>query len=231
MYVLKLQQFEGPFDLLIDLIENKKLSINEVSLSRIFDGYMEYLKELNHFPVGEVASFIAIAATLMLIKSRSLLPSLKLTEEEEADIKDLETRLNLYNKYREIAKTLEKIFGKKIIFAREPFAGVPDVFIEPRGLNREKLGQILKILISGLPKKEILPETSVKKTISLEQKIEDLVGRLKERVSMCFSDITNPGCDKVDIIVNFLAVLELMRRGMLVATQENNFSEIEISKI
>ena len=95
MYRVKLSQFEGPLAALLDLIEKRKLSINEISLAKVTDQYVEYLKSLEGFPMEEVAGFIAVASTLLLIKSSSLIPSLELSEEETGEIKDLECCLKL----------------------------------------------------------------------------------------------------------------------------------------
>lgn len=230
MYQVKLRQFEGPFDLLVETIESKKLSINQISLAEVTDQYLNYLKEIQYFPTPEVASFVVVASTLMLIKSRTLIPSLHLTEEEQTEVRDLEERIALYQKYRELAKKLEAIFGKQLIFGREPFAQITETFIEPKNLTAIKLRDIMKIVLDNLPKKEILPETMIKKTVSLEKKMEELTRKLTEKISFCFSDLSMPGCEKVEIIINFLAVLELIKRGFIMAKQGANFEKIEIAK-
>lgn len=214
-YTVKLQTFEGPFELLINLIDKQKLSINEVSLAEVADQYLAYVKQIERFPIPEVASFFVTAATLMLIKSRSLLPSLQLTDEEETEIQDLEERLRLYKSYKEISKSLEKIFGKKILFTREPFAQINEIFIEPKGLTVEELKETLQEIIERLPKKEILPKTAVKKTISLEQRISELIKKMEEKVNFCFSEMSKKeGCEKIDIIVDFFGNLGTRKKRL-----------------
>ena len=90
MYEFKTGGFEGPLELLLDLIDRRKLSINEVSLAGITDEYIAYIRALEKFKPEEVASFLVVASTLMLVKSRSLLPQLEISDEEEADIQELE---------------------------------------------------------------------------------------------------------------------------------------------
>jgi segregation and condensation protein A len=104
------------------------------------------------------------------------------------------------------------------------------IFIEPKGLDLPKIISALEALIENLPISEPLPETVVKKTITLEQKIEELTKRLQEKINVCFSDMTHPGCDRVELIVSFLAMLELIKRGMIIAKQESDFGEIQINK-
>ncbi len=228
MYQLKLREFEGPFELLIESIEKQQLSINQISLAEVANQYLNYLKEIQHFPIEEVASFIVVAATLMLVKSRTLMPLLHLSEEEEGEIQDSEDRLVLYNKYRSLAKQLKEIFGKNVIFGREPYAQVETIFVEPVGLNVAKIRTVLESVLESLPKKEVLLETLVKKTVTLEQKMEELAKRLKNKMTLCFSDINKPGCEKVELIVSFLALLELIKRGLMNAKQNQAFGEIQI---
>ncbi|MBU1178903.1 segregation/condensation protein A [Patescibacteria group bacterium] len=238
MYRIKTEKFEGPFEVLVDLIDRKKLSINEISLAEIAGQFLDYLKEIGNFPVGEVASFVVVAATLMLIKSRSLMPWLKFSEEEELEIENLEQQLKLYKKFKALAGGLEKIFGKKVIFAREPFSRIEKVLsiplggIKPKDLSILNLKKALVNVLNNLPAKEIpLPKALVKKTVSLEQRIDELIKKMESRVKMCFSEIkNNPECQKIDLIVNFLALLELTKRGLIILKQEQSFGEIEITR-
>src|SRR3989344_8575319 len=95
IYEVKTSVFEGPMDLLLDLIEKKKLFINEISLAQVTDDYLTYIKSLPKTNLRSITSFVFIAATLVLIKSKSLLSSFKLTEEEESQVEDLERRLKM----------------------------------------------------------------------------------------------------------------------------------------
>ena len=114
-YKVQLPIFEGPLDLLLDLIEQRKLLINDVSLAKVTDDYLAHIKEEGGFSLPGAAQFILVASTLLLIKSRSLLPSLALTEEEEGSIEDLERRLMLYKKMKDLRAGVQTLFGKEII--------------------------------------------------------------------------------------------------------------------
>ena len=180
MYRVKLSQFEGPLAALLDLIEKRKLSINEISLAKVTDQYVEYLKSLEGFPMEEVAGFIAVASTLLLIKSSSLIPSLELSEEETGDIKDLERRLKLYKLMKGATFILGRNFGKNLMFGREAFLGCSFDFLEPKGATKEKLFSALSMIVKNLPQKEILPNALVKKTVSLEKKISEINWSVEE---------------------------------------------------
>src|SRR3990167_6957510 len=119
-YTVKTAAFEGPLDLLLDLVTKRKLFVNDVSLSQVTDDFIHYLEEHEEFPIGESAEFIVVASTLLLIKSRSLLPMIKLTDEEEESIHDLEDRLVIYGRVKELTLGLRNIFGKQIIFEKIP---------------------------------------------------------------------------------------------------------------
>src|SRR3989344_3794745 len=108
-YIMKQEKFEGPMELLLELIEKEKLSISEISLAKVADEYISYVKGLEKIDPEELAEFLVVAAHLMLIKSRSLLPQLKLTEEEEGSIEELEKRLKEYQRLRQLAGELKKL--------------------------------------------------------------------------------------------------------------------------
>ena len=107
----KAGEWEGPLEVLLDLIEKKKFHISTISLAEITDDYVEYLNSHQNFPPATVAQFVLIASTLMLIKSVSLLPNLKLTEEETTNIEDLEQRLKIYAEMRERARARARARG------------------------------------------------------------------------------------------------------------------------
>src|SRR5258706_1534126 len=116
-YQIKIASFEGPLGLLLGLIEKRKLHINDVSLAQVTEDYLAHINKLGGLPPSEISSFILVASTLLLIKSKSLLPNLDLTSEEEGDIRSLEERLRLYEIFTKLAGNIKNNFGKKIIFA------------------------------------------------------------------------------------------------------------------
>lgn len=235
-YVVKTQAFEGPLDLLLELINKRKLFINDVSLASVTDDFIRHLEEKEsaglEVPLGESAEFIVIASTLMLIKSRSLLPGIKLTEEEEGSIQDLENRLALYARTKELALNLRSIFGKRIIFEKTPPKNRPVVFSPDPATNIENLLAAIDNIIRSLPKKEALPKVAVKKVISLEEMIGRLAERISKATKLSFKEFhSTRGAltheKKVSIIVGFLAMLELVKRGAIRVRQEGR-GDIEI---
>ena len=226
-YAVKTAVFEGPLDLLLDLIEKRKLFVNDVSLAQVTDDFIKYIEEQDNFPIGESAEFIVIASTLMLVKSRSLLPMLELTDEEEASIEDLEQRLIVYARIKELSLELGKIFGQNIIFEKNPSKEILVVFSPDSKTDVEELHLALMRVVQSLPKKETMPKATVKKIISLEETIEKLAERISKGIKMNFSDFV--GEDKISIIVGFLAMLELVKRDILRVNQVGK-GEIEMEK-
>ncbi len=232
-YATRVKEFEGPLDVLLNLIEKKELSISEVSLGRVTEEFLAYIGELKEKDPGyheEIAAFLVVAATLMLIKSRSLLPGFAVTQEEEADIKELEERLEAYKRVKDLAEALgKKASARQELFTRSPFVAVAPEFSPPaRGLDLLKMADILKNLLESIPKKTELPQKVIKKIVSIEEKIEELRVRIEEGVIKTFGDFVGKRTEKVNVVVSFLAMLELMKLGLIAARQNARFDLIHI---
>lgn len=228
-FTVKTQTFEGPLDLLLELIEKRKFFINDISLAKVTDDFIEHVKNAESLPMGESAHFILIASTLLLIKSKSLLPGLSLTEEEQGDIHDLETRLKIYQRIKEVSKNVKELFGDKIIFSQSQSRGFEPVFAPDPQFSIEKALMCLKDLLQKIPKKESLPKTIVKKVISLEDMIDTLTKRISSHLRMSFNDFSREHKgDRVNIIVGFLAMLELVKQGALHVSQNAEFGDIHM---
>lgn len=223
-YTIKTHAFEGPFGVLLDLIEKRKLFINEISLAQVTEDYLNHLKSLGELHPEEAAQFLVVASTMLLIKSKSLLPNLDLTQEEQGDIKDLEERLRLYEIFSRQSGKVKSMFGRNMIFAalerkQEVLIFLPDSRITPQSMMTfaaEVLGR--------MPKKVFLPKVEVKKVISIEEMLDKLTVRVQDAMKMSFREFAGRGGgnkeEKVVVIVGFLAMLELVRQGLIHATQE-----------
>ena len=233
VYKIKTVNFEGPFGVLLNLIEEHKLFINEISLAQVTEDYLNYINKLEKSHPDEITSFIVVAATLILIKSKSLLPNLDLTTEEEGDIRNLEDRLKLYELYIRLSGNIKKIFGKQIIFEPEERKCEVLIFLPDNQITKESMMTFARGAIGKIPKKIFLPEIEVKTVISIEEMIDKLTERIKSSLKMNFKDFAGRAQTKeerVNVIVGFLAMLELVRNGILNAVQENNFEDIIIEK-
>ncbi len=229
-YKVKTEIFEGPLDLLLSLIEKRKLFINDISLAKVTDDYIEYVRSLHAFPVSDTANFVLIAATLVLIKSKSLLPNLSLTSEEQTNIEDLELRLQLYKTIKELGVGIKEMFGKNVIFAPSMNRPAMVVFSPSKDLSAASLAEAMERVINALPKREkALPKVAVKAAMSLEEMIDHLSSRIQESLKMSFNSFSKRDTsDKIHVIISFLAVLELVKRGAVSIIQEESFSDITI---
>lgn len=232
IYTVKTEVFEGPFDVLLSLIEKRKLYINDISLAEVSDDYIAYTKNLGEMQVGVAANFILIASTLILIKSKSLLPKLELSKEEQGDIEDLERRLKEYQKVKELSVHIRNIFGSQIIFPRSSVSSREPVFAPDKSMTSENIFLAIKNVIKALPKKEVIPQSVVKKVVSLEEVIDNLTTRIQTSLSMSFKEFAGVGKkQKVEVVVGFLAMLELVKQGVIDVAQEGSFNDISMESV
>ncbi len=238
IFTIKTEVFEGPLDLLLTLIEKRKLFINDISLAKVTDEYIQFVNRLGEYSLSDRTQFIYIASTLLLVKAKSLLPTLNLTEEEQSDVKDLERRLKELEMMRRASETIQKLFGAQYIFPRGGFDGnfkteIPELFVPSKDLSLSSLTDAISRVLTSLPKKApTAPKVTVRKTISLEEMIGRLTDRIKTAVKMSFREFSGHTKvnkeERVHVIVSFLAMLELVKQGVLDAHQEGLFDEIHM---
>jgi segregation and condensation protein A len=227
-YQVKTEVYEGPFDVLLHLIEKRKLFINDISLAEITDDFIEYVQSIQDLPLKNIADFIVIASTLVLIKSKSLMPVLDLTEEEEMSIDELEARLREYREIKRLSRHVGDLYGKQIIFSKKP-SEVEPVFSPEPSLTKENLYLSALSLISSFPKKEDIKQAAIKKVISLEEMMSHLTERVKASFKLSFRNFSDiSGGEKINVIVSFLAVLELVKRGLVSVSQDREFEDFDI---
>ncbi|EKD46706.1 MAG: Chromosome segregation and condensation protein ScpA [uncultured bacterium] len=231
-YHIKLEQFEGPLDLLLQLTEQEKLDITRVSLAKIADQYLAYIAEAKDITLAHLADFLTVASRLILIKSKALLPMLEFTEEEEEEIKDLEHQLAEYKKFKDASAKLALIFDSpSVSFSREGFSGLGVVFYPPENITAEDLRKSFVKVLGEIPVAEKLEEEMVKEILTLEDKIVHLQKTLRERVTTSFSELVANAKDKVEVVVSFLAMLELVKQRIIHVEQGELFSEINLKHI
>ncbi len=226
-FTIQSEVFQGPLEKLLDLIEGRKMSISEVSLSEVCDAYLAYVEQLPELPLGETSQFILTAATLLLIKSRTLLPTLELTSDERESVEELERRLARYAIIRAAAKLLRKEWGRSPLVLAHSTPARPATFT-PAEASLESIKHAALKLLHSLPHASVLAEAAVKPVVALEDVIKDLHARLRTAIRTRWSELTRETSDRHEIIVHFLAVLELVRNGSASVTQAELFSDITI---
>jgi segregation and condensation protein A len=227
-YAVRLEQFEGPLELLLQLIEKEKLDITRVSLAVVADQYLEYIAQQGEVPLSHLAQFLSVASRLLLLKSRALLPLLEFTEEEDS-IEDLEWQLREYRKFRDASVQLGLLFAKgKRAKSRESFLGAETVFLPPLAVTAESLAEAFRSVLGEIPLLERLEEEEIRNVISLEEKMLELRSTLASRMELSFRQMTTDVKDKLEIIVAFLAVLELVKQRFVRAEQTGSFRDIAL---
>lgn len=240
-YKVKTGTFEGPLDLLLSLIEERKLFVNEISLAEVTNDYIAYIKNLENTNrdqrISNISYFIIVAATLILIKSKSLLPTLDLSDDEEEKIGDLERRLALYKLIKQASVDINKQFGVKIIFEAPEQKYTDPVFTPDKIMTQAMMLECIESVIKEVPKEaEVLPEVEVRKVVSIDEMISSLTDRIQTSLNTSFREFAKTSGDmnekevKVTVIVSFLAMLELVRGGLIDVIQNANFEDITMNK-
>lgn len=225
-FEIQTSHFQGPLEALLDRIEERKLPISSISLSEVTDSYLAYVESLRELPLGETAQFILVASTLLLIKSRTLLPTLDLTTEERESVEELERRLARLRRVREAAKLLRTRWGSAPLALARRAPPRPAVFA-PGESSIAMLQEAARRIVRLLPKPEAFAKAAVAPVVALEDVIAGLKKRLAGALSARFSELTRTS-DRHEVIVYFLAMLELVRSGSASVTQDKLFSDITI---
>lgn len=229
-FSIKTEVYSGPLDLLIDLIERRKLLINDISLTSVTDDYMQYVAQFEKSPLREMADFIVLASTLLLLKSKSLLPILELTDAEEETIGSLEKRLRYYQLFRNAAKVIGTTFGMRMSFEKRYVPDTNPLFLPDKFTEVTPLLAAIGDVVKNLPKKVEKPKVQVRTTISLESMITKLQERIEKQFSFNFREFTGDSNERNTIIVGFLAVLEMVKQGSVMVRQHSRFHDIEIER-
>ena len=236
IYNVKLQEFEGPLDLLLELVKSYEIDIYSIPIAEITKQYLEYLEMLIELDIDNISDFIDIASTLILIKSRNMLPVDNLEFDEDSDIlkKGLIEKILEYQQYKLTANNLEKKFLEdEIVYKKER----NQYLFEEKDLEESKWVNLSVIdLLNAFSK--VFNNRKGNKTISIEryqftveEKIEFLKSTFATNDSFNFFDLINTDMGKFELISTFLAILELVKQGLIVIKQHVIFGEIHIFKV
>ena len=227
-FAIKQEAFEGPLPLLLELLQNKKLEITSINLAGIAEDFLNYIEQHQIAPV-ELADFLLVASRLIYLKSRELLPKETIIEEFE-DV-SLEEQLRLYQQFVDASKVIAELFSADAYFLRrkQPKIEREVEFSPSENLTAIELDKSFKRLTKRLEPFFSLNETSIEKVKSVEERMSELKDALKTGARhMNFKSIVKGAKNKAEVVVSFLAILELVRRQVLVAQQSEH--DIMLSK-
>lgn len=245
-YEIKLDVFEGPFDLLYHLIEKNEIDIYNIPIAKITVQYIDYINKMQVLDMELASEFILMAATLIEIKSKMMLPNKK-SEQLEFDINGLDPRRDLvmklleYKKYKNVSDHLQSrqdIFGKLHFKPQEQL----EEYIDFANVEKEELSLDESLLINAV--KRVIAKASridgkrkkffkelKRDTYTVEQKVDRIKTTLEGKKSILFSSLFEDELTRLEIVVTFLALLELLKLKEISIAQENNFDDISIIKV
>lgn len=234
-YKVQFEIFEGPLDLLLYLVRKEEVDIYEVNLTRLATQFLEYVDLMRQLDLDIAGEFLVMSSTLMYIKSRELLPAdQQIPGEEEDDLHDprweLIRQLVEYKKFKDAAAKLqERALRQEDVFARQPAKlDSPAAPLKP-AVSLFALINAVNAVLKRIQKREDLRDIFEDKW-SVSEKIEQLMTLLRDRTSLKFSELFQEAVSRSEVVVTFLALLELIRLKQILVTQSEPFSEIEIAR-
>ncbi len=229
-YAVKTDQFEGPFALLLELIIAEKLDISTISLAKVTRDFFEYLKSHDTLPVYELADFLVVGSQLLYIKSRTLLPEVVFSE-DDATI-SLEKQLKMYKAFVDASHYIDERFESNArgFFGYIQTPKITRGFYPPSTVTCAMLKESIQRLVQRLTPIVALEKVHIEKVVSLVEKIERIKHLLMTRARMSFAEIIDKG-GRLDTIVSFLAILELVKHRSVSVNQTHAFSDIMIEQV
>ncbi len=223
---IKLEQFEGPLDLLLQLIEAEELPLSEISLSQVTDQFMRSVEELEDKRPDDVADFLVLATKLLYLKVRLLLPHLAAPEDQDEN--NLARQLKLYKEFQDASKVLNKLWLEGLVgYGRLEPPRKTTEFVVPKNATAAHLEKTFQALLKRLKPINPLPQVAIGTTVSLHEKIANLTELLGNLKRLRLSQIVGEG-NRAEVVVSFLAVLELMRSNRIVVVQETCYADVEM---
>ncbi|TAL19008.1 hypothetical protein EPN90_04780 [Patescibacteria group bacterium] len=222
----KILKFEGPLDLLLQLVEERELQITEIALAEVTDQYLEYLEHSGKIANEELADFLLVASRLLYLKSRTLLPEISLGLEEEGI--PLEAQLRMYKRFADAAKQIDGLIKlKRFTFAREKPPLPPGFFAPPKSLTAAAMREMMAELIGALRPILELPRAALARAVSIKEKIDE-IRELLRRGEVSFKNFVRSAKKRTEVVVSFLALLELVKQRVAKVEQNELFSDITI---
>ncbi len=228
MNPIKIDQFEGPLDLLLQMIEAEKLEINDIALARVTEQYSRFVYESVSIPLEEVADYLVILSKLLLIKSRTLIPTFEDVPEEGPTLAE---QLKMYQLYHQKTTVMAQLWSSPTHAFPRPKPAMEWVaqFRPPQSLAVGDLRALMMSVIhSIIPPKTVFRQL-VDRAISLQQTIQNITYRLTKELQLKFSSIVGSRENKTEMIVSFLALLELVKQRHIRIEQADAYGDMTIS--
>lgn len=235
-YQVNTEVFSGPLDLLLELIERAELDITRLALAQVTDQYLDYMRQLQQQNAAEVSAFLVIAARLVQIKSAALLPrpSTDTTLVEEDPGEALARQLILYKRFKELAQFLvqrEENHQRTHLRVAAPPHPIPAARLDLSGVTLADLVAAARAVFFNKPTLTALDQVVSMPRITIREKIQAILNRLKHTGLTTFRSLLSPNVSRVEIVVTFLAMLELVKRRIVNAQQNSLFADIQLQPL
>lgn len=232
-YEVKVDAFEGPLDLLLHLVNQYKIDLYDIPVAQITEQYMNYLHQMKYLELNVASEYLVMAATLLAIKSRMLLPIEEPNEEtddyQEDPREELAQKLLEYKQYKQAAIQLQAHEGKNT-YTRIPEVGpVREKTVQQESMNVYDMLLAMKKMFARKKWKEPMMSTITRTDIPIEQRMQDIVQILNTSHSGILFDELFEYPNKSHIVVTFMALLELLKDGVIICKQDKHFEEITLS--
>lgn len=224
-----LEKFQGPLDLLLQLIEQEQMAITEISLSEVTEQFFTYLNQVEEKDAEELADFLVVASKLVFLKSKHLLPYLYPEEEAGPSLAD---QLKMYKRYADASVHVDALWKQNTLsYGRiEPPTPV-EGFLLPLNATAEGLRNAFTFLLKRLKPVAVLPQVSIDRTMSVKDKIASIYDALKSIKKLAFSDVINQAQNRTEVIVSFLAILELVKQENITVQQDHAFHNFTLTRV
>lgn len=231
-YEVHLDQFQGPLDLLLSLIEKEELEITEISLVRVTEPFVKSVEERRgHIHPEELADFLVVAAKLVYLKSRAILPGF--TDEELESAGDLEEQLKTYKRFVLLAEKMGELVrnGQRSFNRPAQTQITPIDAIQPTNVTVEGLLALYRSVVRRLEPVVALPKMALERLVTIEEKIEDLKTRIRKVAHVSFHRYLSEASTRHEMIVGFLALLELIKQRHVKVEQARLFEDVRVQSV
>jgi len=225
----RVEHFEGPLDLLLQLVEQEKLDISQVSLATVADQFVEYVHQSTEIKLEELADFLVIASKLVYLKSKLLLPDLHVEDMEEGP--DLETQLRTYKSFVDASRALDELWksgARSFPRAKPAVIRAQASFQPPKDFTTDLMRELMLRVISRLVPLQSLPQAMIERVVTVQEKIGQLYSHIREKAKATFRTFVGTANSKQETVASFLALLELVKQRFLVVEQGTLFEDIAI---
>ncbi len=226
---LKLDKFEGPLDLLLQLIEKEELNITEVAIAKVTEQFFLYLDKLESNRPEKLADFLVVATKLIHLKSHSLLQYAMPEPEDTGPA--LADQLKLYKQYVDASKIISGLWEEgNVAYGRIEPPIKNTEFVLPSNVSQDNLHKAMTALLRRLKPVDPLPKVTIDHSVSVKQKIDSIRNLLKDHKQLNFSQLLLSAQNKTEVIVNFLAILELVKQQSVRIKQVNSFEDLLVMR-